>query len=92
MSVSKSEFLDELLENGMDNGTIVDQVRQWADVDNRLVLFLKRSIGFSLQNEPQPPKDILETALSLGLMEQHDEYEYVYKYSEDVIAASGEEK
>ena len=83
------DFIYDLVEDGLDNNTIISFVQEQDEISRQLVLFLKYAMSQCIQGKPVEPHSVLQKALVLGLIEEKSEH--IYGYTEAVKNASGEE-
>jgi hypothetical protein len=78
-SFNTDEFVEYLVEDGLDNNEIINFVREQEALANALYNFLHKAISKAWQNKPFEPADVIGEAVKLGLM--IDKGEHIYGYS-----------
>ena len=66
--MNTQEFIEYLLEEGMDNSSIISFVRDQDKLVQDLIKFLKVGVAHSWMNTPWEPESILKTAVHLDLV------------------------
>lgn len=80
--MNTSEFIETLVDDGLDNNTIIDFVSDQNKTAVAMLEFLKAAIGRSWSGSEWHPHEILKTAIDLGLIVKKDEC--IYSYSDDI--------
>lgn len=90
--MNNQEFIEYLVEDGLDNNTIIDHVltlqKRVDEAESnslRLAKFLKEAVSHCWMGKSWTPQQIREKGVELGLMVKKEEY--VYSYSEAIKKA-----
>lgn len=76
------EFIEALVEDGMDNNTIIDFVKQQESLSRKLYEFMHESVRHCWMGRPWTPQQIRDKGVELGLMVKKEEC--IYAYSDEL--------
>lgn len=81
-SFNTQEFIETLVEDGMDNSTIIDFVKQQEALSRNLYEFMHEAVKHCWMGKNWTSQQIREKGVELGLMIKKEEY--VYAYSDEL--------
>jgi predicted CoA-binding protein len=81
-SFNTQEFIETLVEDGMDNNTIIDFVKQQEALSQNLYEFMHEAVKHCWMGKSWTPQQIREKGVELGLMIKKEEC--VYAYSDEL--------
>lgn len=76
--LSPSEFIETLVEDGLDNNTIIDFVNQQEALARALYEFMHEAVRHCWMGKNWTPQQIREKGVELGLMVKQEECVYAY--------------
>lgn len=77
-SYTAQEFIETLVEDGLDDSTIIDFVRQQELLSRRLYKFMHEAVKHCWMGKSWTPQQIREKGVDLGLMVKEEKYVYAY--------------
>lgn len=81
-SFNTQEFIETLVDDGMDNSTIIDFVKQQEALSRNLYEFMHEAVRHCWMGKSWTPQQIREKGVELGLMVKKGKY--VYAYSDEI--------
>lgn len=81
-SFNTQEFIEALVEDGLDNNTIIDFVKQQEALSCNLYEFMHEAVKHCWMGKSWMPQQMREKGVELGLMIKKEEY--VYEYSDEL--------
>lgn len=76
--MNTNEFIECLVDDGLDNNTIIDFVRSNDEICRAMVSFIKDAVAKSWSGSAWTPAEILDSAVSSGILVKKGDCVYSY--------------